>query len=65
MQFGDKIRRISERTPFKFEDTEIPVTVSVGVAVLTSEAQDAAAFVKSADDNLYAAKAAGRNQVVG
>jgi two-component system cell cycle response regulator len=65
MQFGDKIRRISERTPFKFEDTDIPVTVSVGVSVLTSEAQDAAAFVKSADDNLYAAKAAGRNQVVG
>jgi two-component system cell cycle response regulator len=65
MQFGDKIRRICERTPFKFEDTEIPVTVSVGVACLTTELQDAQAFVKLADDNLYAAKAAGRNQVVG
>jgi len=33
--------------------------------VLASEVQDAAGFVKVADDNLYAAKAAGRNQVVG
>ena len=65
MQFADKIRRIAERTPFKFEDTDIPLTVSVGVTCLGSEVPDATAFVKNADENLYAAKAAGRNQVVG
>ena len=49
----------------RFEDTEIPVTVSVGIATLTPEIQELTDFVKLADDNLYGAKAAGRNRVVG
>jgi len=65
LQFGDKIRRIAERTPFRFEETDIPLTVSVGVACLTGDVQDAIQFVKIADDHLYAAKAAGRNAVRG
>ena len=65
MQFAEKIRALVERTGFKFEDTEIPLTVSVGVATLTSDIAEWTGFVKAADDNLYAAKAGGRNQVVG
>src|SRR4051794_25517135 len=37
--FGDKIRKIVEKAPFKFEDTKIAVTVSVGVATCV-EADD-------------------------
>jgi len=65
LQFGEKIRRITEKASFKFEDTEIPVTVSVGIASLIPEVQEASEFIKLADDNLYAAKTSGRNRVVG
>ncbi len=65
LQFGEKIRRITEKAVFRFEDTEIPVTVSVGIATLTPEIVELTDFIKVADDQLYAAKAAGRNQVMG
>ncbi|MCE9578360.1 MAG: diguanylate cyclase [Deltaproteobacteria bacterium] len=65
LAFGDKIRKLTEKAAFRFEDTEIPVTVSVGIATLTPEIQDVTEFVKLCDDNLYAAKAGGRNRVVG
>jgi diguanylate cyclase (GGDEF)-like protein len=65
LQFGEKIRRITEKAVFRFEDTEIPVTVSVGIATLTPEIQELTDFIKVADDQLYSAKAAGRNRVVG
>ena len=65
LAFGEKIRRITEKALFRFEDTDIPVTVSVGIATLTPEVQDLPEFVKMADDRLYAAKANGRNCVVG
>ncbi len=65
LAFGEKIRRLTEKATFRFEDTEIPVTVSVGVASLTPEVQETPDFIKICDDNLYSAKAAGRNKVVG
>jgi len=65
LSFGEKVRRITEKAVFRFEDTEIPVTVSVGIATLTPELQELTDFIKVADDNLYSAKAAGRNRVVG
>ncbi len=63
--FADKIRKLTEKASFKFEDTEIPVTVSVGVATLAREVSDGAEFIKVADDALYAAKNQGRNRVIG
>ena len=65
LAFGEKIRRLTEKAVFRFEDTEIPVTVSVGIATLTPEVQELTDFIKICDDNLYSAKAAGRNRVVG
>ncbi len=65
MQFAEKIRRLIEKAVFKFEDTEIPVTISIGVASVTQELQEPHDFIRVADTNLYEAKSQGRNRVVG
>ncbi|HEX3764225.1 MAG TPA: GGDEF domain-containing protein [Kofleriaceae bacterium] len=65
MQFAEKIRKLVEVAEFKFEDAIIPVTVSIGVASLRGEIEDALEFIKQADSNLFAAKEGGRNRVVG
>ena len=49
---------------FKFEETEIPVTISIGVALYTPDIGEVNDFIKVADDKLYEAKMAGRNRVV-
>ena len=58
--FAEKVRKIVEKAPFKFEDTKIAVTVSVGVGTCL-DADDAPALIKRADEKLYEAKGAGRN----
>jgi two-component system cell cycle response regulator len=65
MHFAEKIRRIAAEAKFRFDETDIPVTVSVGVTTLEPSVQDAAAFIKHADEALYRAKSNGRNCVVG
>ncbi len=62
---AEKIRRLVERTAFSFEDTQIPVTISLGVACVETDASDPDSFVKLADEQLYAAKKGGRNRVCG
>jgi two-component system, cell cycle response regulator len=64
-QFAEKIRRIVETTEFLFENTKIPVTISMGVATLDLEEPAAAALIKRSDERLYEAKSAGRNCVKG
>jgi len=64
-QFAEKVRRIVEATDFRFEQTKIDVTVSMGVATLDADTADAAALIKRADERLYEAKGAGRNCVRG
>ncbi|MCC6746330.1 MAG: diguanylate cyclase [Deltaproteobacteria bacterium] len=64
-QFADKIRRLVEKTAFKFEDTKIPVTISIGVGCVTADLTTSTDFIKLADENLYEAKRRGRNCVVG
>lgn len=64
-QFAEKIRRIVEITDYFFEGTKIPVTISMGVAVLDAETSDAAGLIKKSDERLYEAKKAGRNCVRG
>jgi diguanylate cyclase (GGDEF)-like protein len=65
MRFAEKIRQLVERTTFLFEETVIPITISVGVGTSGEELQTMEAFIKIADDNLYKAKRSGRNCVVG
>ncbi len=65
MEFGEQIRQIVARDPFEFEGDRLPVTISVGVAVLDGQPLDAASFIRIADENLYKAKRGGRNKVIG
>lgn len=64
-QFAEKIRRIVEITDYFFEGNRIPVTISMGVAVLDAETSDASGLIKKSDERLYEAKKAGRNCVRG
>jgi len=62
-RFAEKIRQLVEQTAFTFEETEIPVTISIGVATSSEEVRTMDEFVKIADDYLYDAKRSGRNCV--
>jgi diguanylate cyclase (GGDEF)-like protein len=64
-KFAEKIRKLVEDHPFAFEGKGIPVTVSIGVADLSSDMTEPHQFIKVADANLYKAKKGGRNRVVG
>jgi two-component system, cell cycle response regulator len=61
--FAEKIRKLVEKTVFKFEDARMPVTISIGVASLQPDLHDPLEFIKVSDEKLYQAKAQGRNQV--
>ncbi len=69
MAFAEQIRILVGGTPFEYEGDSFTVTVSVGVATLNNDGGDmvleATALIKLADENLFAAKHAGRNRVVG
>jgi len=61
--FAEKIRQLVEVTDFKFENTSMPITISMGVATLDMDSADPQALIKRADDRLYEAKSSGRNCV--
>jgi two-component system cell cycle response regulator len=63
--FAEKIRQTIEKKQFVFENQEIPVTLSLGVADMTPDMVEPLQFIKVADANLYKAKKTGRNRVVG
>jgi len=63
---AEALRVIVERDPFEHAAVRLTVTISVGVAALDAGEKIAPAdFLDRADKNLYAAKHAGRNRVVG
>lgn len=62
---AEKIRKVIQEHSFVFEQKNIPVTVSVGLAEMRGDVTDPPQFIKLADERLYAAKRAGRNRVVG
>jgi diguanylate cyclase (GGDEF)-like protein len=62
--FAEKIRQTIEKKQFVFENQEIPVTLSLGVADMASDMVEPLQFIKVADANLYKAKKTGRNRVV-
>lgn len=63
--FAEKIRGLVAGSEISFEDTRIPVTISVGIAQMTPSFTTPAMFIAAADERLYEAKRTGRNRVVG
>ncbi len=63
--FGERIRRVVATQPYLYQETQLRVTVSVGVAQVSDvgmrEPQD---LIAAADEALYEAKRSGRNRVV-
>jgi diguanylate cyclase (GGDEF)-like protein len=61
---GERLRKAVEGHRFTYEQTHIPVTISVGIAVLPNLAvKDANELVALADQALYKSKNEGRNRV--
>jgi diguanylate cyclase (GGDEF)-like protein len=61
---GERMRKAVEGHRFVYEGTHIPVTISVGIAVLPNPAvKDATDIVAFADQALYKSKNGGRNRV--
>ena len=54
------VATIADR-PLCFENRELPISVSVGVAEASDDDDDGALFIERADAALYATKNAGRN----
>jgi diguanylate cyclase (GGDEF)-like protein len=63
LSFAEKLRKLIEAREVVFEKQPIPITLSIGVAQLSSEHTDPHAFIAAADDRLFRAKEAGRNRV--
>jgi diguanylate cyclase (GGDEF)-like protein len=59
---AENLRARVETHPFAFQGERIPVTISVGCAMLGEE-KTAAELIQHADDKLYEAKRGGRNRV--
>jgi diguanylate cyclase (GGDEF)-like protein len=62
---AEKVRRIVESTPLKVDQKLVPITVSLGVALLIREDVTPEHLYKRADECLYQAKQAGRNRTAG
>jgi diguanylate cyclase (GGDEF)-like protein len=61
IEIAESLRVAVERT----RSESVAVTASLGVSVATGRAIEFGALYRAADDSLYRAKAAGRNQVLG
>ena len=59
----ERVRKEVEKTPVNFENKEIPITASFGIAC-AAPSNDLNSATKYADDALYKAKETGRNKVV-
>src|SRR5690606_10456626 len=63
-EIAERIRSAIETHPFIYEGKRLAVTTSMGAAELTTGIESSQTLLKLADQALYAAKNAGRNQVV-
>jgi diguanylate cyclase (GGDEF)-like protein/PAS domain S-box-containing protein len=63
-QVAERLRQAITEAPFQVEDIQVEVTTSLGVARMDSESDKIDDLVRDADQALYQAKAAGRNQSI-
>jgi diguanylate cyclase (GGDEF)-like protein len=68
LKLAERLRRCVASRPFSFcqggRSTQLPVTISLGVAALPADATTADNLIASADRGLYAAKRGGRNRAI-
>lgn len=60
---GERLRKAIEDAPAPLKDKELPITVSIGAGVATSE-DTVLSLITRVDASLYEAKETGRNRVV-
>jgi diguanylate cyclase (GGDEF)-like protein len=60
---AERIRRAVETNPARYENAQLPMTASFGVACWKPPGESADALLRRADTALYAAKSGGRNRV--
>jgi diguanylate cyclase (GGDEF)-like protein len=63
VEVADRIRMLVEKHEFVFEGTELPVTISMGVAEITDEIENWEQLFELSDKALYKSKEDGRNRV--
>ncbi|MFY2559516.1 diguanylate cyclase [Corallococcus terminator] len=63
-QLSEKVRRLVEKQRFEFDRQSIPVTISLGVAMLEPNHREPGDLVRAADEKLFEAKTGGRNRVI-
>jgi two-component system cell cycle response regulator len=63
VELAKKLRELVERTTFRFESTNLRLTISIGAAQWSNALQSYDDLVKIADNHLYEAKRTGRNRV--
>jgi len=66
LDLAERLRRLVEKKAFQHEGRPYHLTISIGVAATAGDENlNATEMVRRADENLYKAKNAGRNRVVG
>lgn len=65
LERAEQLREAVERLRLRHSGVALAVTVSIGLAVLSEETPALPEMLQAADEALYAAKAAGRNKVIG
>jgi len=60
---ADDLRERVEKHVFVFQGERMPVTISIGCALMSSTDRTAAELIQRADEKLYEAKRCGRNRV--
>ena len=63
VDIAERIRSTVEKTVFRFDDKDIPVTISMGISQRDSTTKSHGDLLASADKALYDAKNQGRNRV--
>lgn len=61
---AEEVRTLIASHPFTFDNTRIPITISLGVAQWTPTVRSTEEFIRIADARLYQAKHEGRNRTV-
>ena len=60
---AERVRQTIETAQFVYENTQIPITCSVGIAICDDGSEDLGSMLRRADAALYQAKKAGRNKI--